>query len=371
VSAAPRTDAAVRVFAGPGRYLQGPGAIALLGDVLRAFGPAPLIITDPVVARLLGSRIDGILAVAGLRPTLAVLEGEITYAAVQELMTAGADSPVDVVVGIGGGKVLDAAKAVALQLGRPVVTVPSVASNDSPASAAIAMYDTAHTMVSVDRLPQHPAVVLVDTELIAQAPAEFLRAGIGDAISKKFEAEGCWTGTGSTPVGGRPLRTAGAIADAGYRTIRRHGAAALHACENDVVTDDLEAVVEAVILMSGLGFENGGLSLAHALTRGLVRARGAATAAHGRHVAWGLLVQRAVEGRPDDEIAELADFLRELGLPASLPDLGMTDPTAAEIDAIAELTMSAPHVLNLAAPVDAAGIGAAIVRIDELARNRF
>ncbi len=368
-------NAAARVFAGPLRYVQGPGALDRLGELVAAFGARPFVVTDPVVASMLGARLEQSLAAAGLQPVFGMLDGEITYAAVEVLLgvldgVLDGNATVDVVIGVGGGKALDAAKAVALRTGVPVVTVPSIASNDSPASGAVAMYDDAHVMISVDRLPQHPALVLVDTELIARAPADFLRAGIGDAISKKFEAEGCWAGTGVIPVGGRPLRTGLAIADACYRTIRAHGAAALQACSQDLVTDDLEAVVEAVILMSGLGFENGGLSLAHALTRGLVRARGAATAAHGRHVAWGLLVQLAVEARPDDELLDVAGFLRSLELPVDLAGLGMPDPTSAEIDAIAELTMTAPHVLNLGVPVDAALVTAAIGRIEELAESR-
>jgi glycerol dehydrogenase len=357
-----------RVFAGPGRYVQGPGVLDRLGELVAPLGPRPFVVTDPVVGSLLGPRLEQSLAAAGLTPVFGTLDGEITYAAVDALMGVIGAEAFDVVIGVGGGKALDAAKAVALRTGRPVVTVPSIASNDSPASGAVAMYDDAHVMISVDRLPVHPALVLVDTELIARAPADFLRAGIGDAISKKFEAEGCWAGTGVIPVGGRPLRTGLAIADACYRTIRAHGVAALAACAQDQVTDDLEAVVEAVILMSGLGFENGGLSLAHALTRGLVRARGAATAAHGRHVAWGLLVQLAAEARPDAELLDVAGFLRALDLPVDLAGLGMPDPTAAEIDTIGALTMTAPHVLNLGVPVDATLVAAAITRVEALAR---
>jgi glycerol dehydrogenase len=352
----------VRVFAAPARYVQGPGALDLLADVVRPYAGAVFVVTDALVRGLHGDRIGrGI----GERAVFAELDGEITYRAVDDL-AALAPADTGVVVAIGGGKCLDAGKAVSARLGTPVVTVPSIASNDSPASAAIAMYDDNHVMVSVDRLARHPDVVLVDTELIAQAPVEFLRCGIGDAISKKFEADACRAGTGMTPVGGRPLLSAAAIADACYRTIRDHGVAALTACAAHEVTDDLEAVVEAVILMSGLGFENGGLSVAHALTRGLVSARGAAAGPHGRHVAWGLLVQLAAEGRLDREVAAMGEILRSLGLPVQLADLGMAAPRAEEIDAIAKLTMAAPHVLNMPAPVTAAAIAAAIRHVEAL-----
>src|SRR5690606_29068786 len=104
-------------------------------------------------------------------------------------------------------------------------------------------------------------------KLIAAAPARFLRAGIGDAISKKFEADGCLAGTGITPFGTRPLLTAIAIGDACYNTLRQHAAIALESVERNEVNDAVEATVEATLLMSGLAFENGGLSLTHSLTR--------------------------------------------------------------------------------------------------------
>jgi glycerol dehydrogenase len=191
-----------------------------------------------------------------------------------------------------------------------------------------------------------------------------LRSGIGDAISKKFEAEGCWSGTGLTPVGTRPLLSGQAIADACYTTIRAHAAEALRACSEDEVTDDLEAVVEAVVLMSALGFENGGLSLAHAMTRGLMAARDASTAMHGLHVGWGLLVQLVVLGRSSAEISELIGFYREIGLPVSLAELGLVDPTPEELQDIVARSLSAPHTVNLPFAVDAAMLSSAIAVVE-------
>jgi len=205
----------LRIFAAPSRYVQGPGALEALGPLLAEHGTRPLVIGDAFVLDLLGERMGSLLVEAGLSATYRVLEGDITAAAADALAAPGADvdtGDVDVVVGLGGGKSLDAAKAVALRLDRPVVTVPTIASNDSPTSAAVAMYDDGHVMVGVDRLRTNPAAVVVDTELVVAAPTAFLRAGVGDAIAKRYEAAGCFAGTGVTPLGTRPLLTGVAIA---------------------------------------------------------------------------------------------------------------------------------------------------------------
>ncbi len=358
---------ALRIFGSPRRYVQGPGALDQLGASARPYGPNPVLVGDTHVMTMLGNRLRGLCEAEGLDPLCLTLEGEITRAAIAGLQERLGDRDVSLVIGVGGGKSLDAAKALAVLIRKPVFTVPTIASNDSPTSAAIAMYDDNHVMIAVDRMEANPDLVLVDTALIAQAPVTFLLAGIGDAISKKFEADGCLAGTGVTPFGTRPLLTAIAIADCCYRTIRQHGAAAVSACKRNEVTPELEAVIEAAVLMSGLGFENGGLSLAHSLTRGTVKTRDAMNAIHGYQIAWALLVQWAAEARSDEDILDLMTFYREIGLPASLPELGMADPTEREIDQMAEWTMVAPHLANLDRPVDPAMLAAAIRRVETLA----
>lgn len=357
----------MRIFGSPHRYYQGPDAFDRLGEIIAPLGAAPLIVIDDFMLGMLGERLDASLEAASLKATVRAFSGEISYPAIDALIGTLDGAIPSVSVGIGGGKALDAAKAVALKLGLPVVTVPTAASNDSPTSASIAMYDDNHVMIAVDRLPRNPEAVVVDTAIIARAPAKFLRAGIGDAIAKRFEADGCRRGTGRTPYGTRPLITGAVIADICYHTLREHAVAALASAERGEVSEALEAVVEANVLMSGLGFENGGLSLAHSLTRGLVKARGAKDAIHGDQVAYGTLFHIALEGRPDAELRDLVGFLRTIGLPCTLVELGMKDPTDTELDEIARWTMTAPHLANFPVEVTQADIVQALKRVEQLA----
>lgn len=358
------TVTSLRCFAGPLLYVQGPGALDRLGSVAAPYGPRPAVIMDELVLKLLGDRVATGLGAVGLTPHVRILDGEITAEVADQIADSLRDVAPGVVIGVGGGKSLDAAKAVALRLEIPVITVPSVASNDSPTSRAVAMYDDQHRLASVDHLPANPHAVIVDTSVIAAAPEHFLRAGIGDAISKRFEAAGCSAGTGLTTLGSRPLRVGEAIARAAYDAVRAHGVAGIAACQRGEVTEDLEALVEAVVLLSGLGFENGGLSLAHSLTRGLMQARGACHALHGYHVAWATLVHCAAADVPTDEWQELRAFLQSIGLPTDLPGLGMDSPTLAEIREIARISMTAPHLANLARAVTEDEIVAAILVVE-------
>ncbi|MGV8294067.1 glycerol dehydrogenase, partial [Pseudomonas aeruginosa] len=103
-------------------------------------------------------------------------------------------------------------------------------------------------------------------------------------------------------------------------------------------TPAFERVVEAKILMSGLGFESGGLSIAHALTRGLPKIAGLASAPHGLQVAVGLLVQLDLEARQDGMLATLTQWYEQVGLPTTLAALGAAAPSDAELARAAGLT---------------------------------
>lgn len=351
----------MRIFASTPFYCQGPGVIGRVGELAARLGARPAIVIDALVRPLVGAALE-----AGFAAGVSVIEfsGEVTDANVAAL--AGRVPDCELIVAVGGGKALDAGKAVALRLGVPVVTVPTIASTDGPASRGIAMYDEQHRLIRADQMPANPAMVIVDTAVIAAAPARFLRAGIGDAVAKRFEAEGCWAGGGLVKHGTRPTHAARAIASAAYHLLRRHAVAGVAAAERHAVTEDLEATVEAAVLLSAMGFENGGLSIAHSVTRGLTTLRGARDALHGEHVGYGTLVQLAAERRPPDELADLAGFLRAVGLPASLAELGAPGITAAELDAMAAAIMASPHIGNVAQPLGHAGLRAALVMVEAL-----
>ena len=355
----------LKIFGSPRRYVQGPGALAQLGQLTASIGSHPLVVVDADVLPFVEATLNE--ALAGRDSMILGFRGEPTHAAIDALAEQARAAGANVVIGVGGGKGLDAAKGVARRIGLEFVSVPTIASNDSPTGRAIAIYDDHHVLVDVETIPDNPALVLVDTQIIANAPARFLRAGMGDAIAKKFEAERARADGARNFHDGFPLLTAMAIADCGYRTLREHGEAALRANERKVPDAAFEAVVEANVLMAGLGFESGGLSYAHAVVRGLVKARDIATVMHGDHVAYGTLVQLAIEDRDDAAILDLMGWSRSVGLPCSLADMGMANPTAEEMHEIARLTTIGPKGNKIEVRVGIEQIAAAIARVEALA----
>ena len=120
---------------------------------------------------------------------------------------------------------------------------------------------------------RNPDLVLVDTQVIAEAPPRLLVAGMGDALATWFEARTCVAGAVRNMRGGASTASALALSELCYRTLLADGAAALAAVSSKVVTPALERLIEANTLLSGLGFESSGLAAAHAVHNGLTAVR--------------------------------------------------------------------------------------------------
>lgn len=251
--------------------------------------------------------------------TVEEFQGECSDEEIERL----AKTPCDVVIGIGGGKTLDTAKAVAHHLKARAIVVPTLASTDAPCSALSVIYTPEGEFKRYLLLPVNPAVVLVDTKVIAEAPVRFLVSGIGDALATWFEAESSRQKYAGNMTGDRGSMTTYALAELCYETLLEYGLSAKLSCEARVVTPALERVIEANTLLSGLGFESGGLAAAHAIHNGLTILKETHAYYHGEKVAFGTLASLFLTDKPTETIEEVYDFCVSIGLPITLRDIGL------------------------------------------------
>ncbi|WEJ39351.1 glycerol dehydrogenase [Sinorhizobium prairiense] len=326
----------MRILGAPLRYVQGPGAIDRLAEEVSIVGVGPAaVVIDPVARSLLGERITRQL------PDARVMEfgGECTATEIAACAREAGDARL--LIGIGGGKAIDTAKGAAIERGVPVAIVPTIASNDSPTSHIAVVYTPEHAVEGVRHMKTNPALVLVDTAVIAAAPRRFLAAGIGDAMSKPYELAGALAGGGLDFFSGRPTELTQAIVARAREILLADGEAAMAAGAPD---DAFERVVEATVLLSGLAFENGGLSIAHAMVRGLSIIPALSGLLHGEMVALGTLTQLAAGQGSAEEIRVLAAFFRRLGLPTSFAAFGIA--AQEDFERMAEVALGAPYAPN-------------------------
>ena len=283
-------------------------------------------------SRLLSPTWQTTFGEAGIEHAVHPFAGECSLAEIERVKSAARQRQARVIVGAGGGKVLDTARAAAADLDLPVVNCPTVASSDAPCSALSVIYTDEGVFREYRFYRKNPDLVLVDTQVIAQGPPRLLVAGMGDALATWFEARTCVAGHVRNMRGGASTRSALALAELCYHTLLADGAEALQAVQTQVVTPALERLVEANTLLSGLGFESSGLAAAH---NGLTAAPATHAYFHGEKVAYGLLVQLILEGQPRPVLEQVLGFATEVGLPVTLAEIGLTDLPAELLQQVA------------------------------------
>jgi len=361
-----------RVLIAPSRYIQGDGTLDHLGRYL-SIVPArcPALLLSAGSQRREGARILKSLRASGLDAELVVFGGECSVGEVERVTTLlrAAASKVDCVVAFGGGKCVDAGKSIAWRLGLPVVICPSLASNDAPCSALSVMYTDESVYEGVEFFPGSPALVVVDTGIVARAPVRYLVAGMGDAMATWYEASTCMQNPeGRSVLGARPTLSAAALGELCANTLFAHGIEAVGAVRRGEVSDALESVVEANTLLSGVGFESGGLAVAHSVAQGLtVIPKIERNFLHGEMVAMGLLTQLVLESR-EDEARRVAEFFAAVGLPVHLGQLSLSGNDTAELSGAMQAALTFPFVVNEPFEVTTESLLAASRRADVLGK---
>ena len=323
----------------PGRYIQGPGAILRVNKEIKRYGSKATIIASPRIHSNLIPNIHDELS-AGIELQIEKFNGECCDKEIDRLSIISKEFNSNIIVGIGGGKTLDTAKAVASKIGLPVIIAPSLASSDAPCSASSVIYTEAGEFQRYLFFDNNPNVIIVDTEIISKAPARFLSAGMGDALATYFEAESCKQSYAPNMTGDIGPMTSFFLAELCLNTLIENGYLALKACEANVSTPALEKVVEANTLLSGLGFESGGLAAAHAIHNGLTVLPETHDYLHGEKVAFGTLASLILTGKSKDVIYKMFKFCESVNLPTTFEGIGLKNVNDSDLMKVAKATCS-------------------------------
>lgn len=360
-----------KAFISPTKYVQSEGALYDLGDYVSLYGKSALLIAHKDDVARVKTQLDATASKFEVTFVESNFGGECSRQEVARLKEVAAKADCDVIIGLGGGKAIDTAKCVADSV-KAIIIVPTIAATDAPTSSSAVLYTPEGAFDDYAYFISNPNVVLVDTDVIAKAPARFLVSGMGDALSTFFEARSCARSYARVNASGfgRPkavsTKTAMALATLCYDTLLEDGYKAKVAAECKVVTPALENIVEANILLSGLGFESGGLAAAHAIHNGLTVLEETHKFFHGEKVAFGTIVHLVLENADSDEIGEVIDFCLSVGLPVCLADLGVKDIGDRLAQVAAQATIPDESVHNMPFPVTADMVAAAIMAADKL-----
>jgi len=366
-----------KAFISPAKYVQGENEIFNLGYFVSTFGNSALLIAHSDDVERVKEKLESTSEKFNITFVESGFRGECSRQEVARLLDIARENHCSCTVGLGGGKAIDTAKCVAQ--GEALIIVPTIAATDAPTSHSAVLYTEDGAFDDYAYFKQSPSVVLIDTTVIANAPVRFLVSGMGDALSTYFEARAtsrslsnvnaglpCGAREGVTPPA-KSTNTALSLARLCYQTLLTDGVKAKIACECNQVSAALENIIEANILLSGLGFESGGLAAAHAIHDGLTVLEGTHAFFHGEKVAFGTLVQLVLENAPMEEIEEVLDFCIAVNLPVCLSDIGVDSVSAEELREVAQKScIPEESVHSMPFPVTPDMVEAAIVVADRL-----
>lgn len=294
------------------RFIQGPGAWER-GSALLAELPQPLgLVGEAGLLKAYRKAIGSAWLEAGIHlEVLAQPDGsDCSLAARDKLLADARGRGVKALLGFGGGRMLDLAKAAAWHAGWRIVTAPSSAATCACATGVAVLNAEGAFSEVLDGSP--PELCLIDEEILAQAPPRLLAAGLADTLAKWLE----WRALESEP---EPAAAEGwALARRAAQTAWAQGAAALH---GEPVA--LQLCLQACLPWSAAASNAGQApaAAAHSLANALSRQAPGQALLHGEAVALGLLWQEALldEAESANMGEALAPRFEAWGLPTRLP----------------------------------------------------
>lgn len=359
-----------KIFMSPAKYVQGKNALEKIGVHLKSVGNKAAVIADETVWQIAGHKVVHALQKDNIDAEEIVFNGEASEGEIARITETVKETGATIIVGVGGGKALDTSKAVADELDAYITIVPTAASTDAPTSALSVVYSDEGIFEKYRFYNRNPDLIVVDTKVIAEAPPRLLASGIADAMATWVEASAVINAGGKTLINGMTTIAGMTIAERCEEVLFEYGELAYESNKAKVATPALEAVVEANTLLSGLGFESGGLAAAHSIHNGFTALDGDIhTLTHGEKVAFGTLVQLTLEERTIDEIEFYIDFYMSLDLPVTLEDIKLKNTSKEDVKKVARAATIESETIHRAFNVTADDVADAILAADQYASS--
>ncbi len=322
------------------KYFQGFDAFDDLGTYAKDFADNYMVLSDPIfempgfpLLQQKKKNIEKSFAANDLKLTFETFKGQVTQKEIDricEIMTKG---DYNGLLALGGGKVVDAAKPAAFAAKVPLVVAPTVIATNAPCSSATVIYTEDHNVDDVCFSPS-PAMVIVDTNVILNAPRASLIAGMGDALPTFFEGRVNYEHKTKTIVGGEVSMIGMGLARMCYESLLENGEMALKSYDAKIITPYFDRIVQTNTYLSCIAFECTGLSSAHSIEDAINTIPEAQKLLHGFRVAYGTLCLILLEDRPLEEFYECQAFCAKVGLPITLAEMNITENVEEKIRGI-------------------------------------
>lgn len=341
-------------------------------NVVRRYGKSAVLIGGKTALEKAGHLIEAALADVDFQIVGSLwYGGDSNYENVDTLVEMDVVKSADMVFGVGGGRAIDLCKAVAQGLDKPLITFPTIASNCAAVTSIGVFYDANGGFKEYyypERCPEH---CFINTQVIAEAPVEFLWAGIGDGLSKECEVELATRGKKLDHITYLGSKLALACTD----PLIEFGAKSLEECKNKEAGYAMDQVALAIVVSTGVVsnctahptayYYNS--SLAHCVYYGstLVPSSGHKHL-HGEIVSYGVLTLLTYD-KNFKERDRIMEFNHSLGLPVTLEQIGLL--TAEDLEVVTDRAMATVEWEKAPYPVTKEGFIQAMLDADKAGKE--
>ena len=334
---------------GAGRYRQDVHILEICGEEISRFGKKAFVIAGKTAFEKTEDRLIRGFEKAGLDYEIAIYQGVCSYEGARALADRCIQAGCDEVVGLGGGIIMDTAKAAAEYAGVGVVNIPTSIATCAAFTSCSVMYTPEGAKKDAWRYTHEPDAVLVDMDVIAKCPYRYAAAGILDAMAKKIEIQN-----------GKPemlldefkidLFSAYKMAEFTYDILYRYGRQAIEDIKNGIVTKAVWDVTFINIAVTGVlanmtqSFHQS--ALGHVMYDGVRThfTKEAKGYLHGEIVAVALFTQLYYNRLPEDKEA-LKNYMRSMDMPLSLDAIGI-ESSAENLKILEDYLIDSPYVEN-------------------------
>jgi len=293
--------------------------------------------------------------------------GECSLNEINRIAELVKENKFDSIIGIGGGKILDIAKASANDAEVDVILIPTLASTCAAWTPLSVIYTDDGVFTHYTIFPKSTLMVLFEPNVLLQSPTDYFIAGIGDTLAKWYEADAIIRELQDVPL---VVQIAHQSAQLCRDVLLEHGEQAIKDQREGMLTSALQKVMETNIvaggMVGGFGDKFGRVSGAHSIHNALTTQEETHHLLHGAKVAYGILIQLMLEGNAK-EILKLKSFYKNLGLPLTLKDLGLANNQTQNLRQIAEAaTIEKESIHLLKEEITAEKVLQAIYDLEEL-----
>lgn len=362
----------MKIVSGHGNYIRGQGLIGQIGEYVGAFGKKACLFGGKTALSLTSDPISQDLLQQGIELLPPIwYGGECSERNINNLKSQVEEFQPEVLLVAGGGKAIDTVKVLGYLMKLPVIAIPTIASTCAAATCISILYDDKGEYLEISRRSKAPDLILVDTQIILEAPVRYLTSGIGDTLAKWFESKASNQKAQPNAFNNGAVVLARFV----YELLLKEGKRAAESIHQRVISRELEDVIDAIIVVSGSISNYGGddcrTAAAHAVYSGLTIFPEVHEVYHGEIVAFGILTQLALEGRPDEEILEVIAYYQQVNLPKTLGEMGIDSSLISEEQwqTLGSVTVEIEDMANMPFEVTPQMVIDGIHRADQLGRT--